>query len=73
MELFFWNIGDTAIFDNGKTPPENIVVEDVVKEWDKGRQIKMVVYRGTKYAVKYLKKPTEIETKTPPDIARIRG
>lgn len=49
-------IGDVAIFDNGITPPEEIIIEDFTLEPCRGTKVKCAKYAGHSYDVEYLKK-----------------
>lgn len=53
--MIIWEVGEQAIFDNGKTEPETIIIEDITNEWDKGKKVPMATFAGSKYALKHLK------------------
>lgn len=49
-------IGDTAIFDNGETPAEEIKIEAISEEMDKGKKILVAEFNGSKYDLKFCTK-----------------
>jgi hypothetical protein len=53
--MIIWEVGEQAIFDNGNTEPETIIIEDITNEWDKGKKVPMATFSGTKYALEHLK------------------
>lgn len=54
-----FEVGDVAIFDNGKTPPEKIIIESFHLEWSSGRQVKTAKFGRSKYEVRYLRKAND--------------